>query len=298
MKILCSDRLMNKICIITGATSGIGYSVAAGLAAQQQTVIMLGRNSEKGATLLKQLKACTGNSNIHYFTADLCSQRQIRSIGNIIREKFPTIDVLINNAAQWNSKYELTEDGIEKQFAVNHLAYFLLTHILYPSIKNSRHARIINIGSDSHRYGKINFPDLNLQNEYHGLKAHGQSKLANLLFSFHLHRIKREKEVSVYCVQPGLVKTDIGIKNTSLLHSLAWKLRRLAGITAEKAASNIIHLATSDEVAGHSGRYWDNRRPKPSSPRSQSLEDAEKLWKLSEALCGIENYFHVTVGDK
>jgi NAD(P)-dependent dehydrogenase (short-subunit alcohol dehydrogenase family) len=285
---------MNKTCIITGATSGIGQSIAAGLAAQQQTVVMLGRNPEKGAALIKQLEADTGNSNLHYFNVDLCSQKQIRSIGNKIQKKFPTIDVLINNAAQWNSKYELTEDGIEKQFAVNHLAYFLLTHLLYPSIRNSPNARIINIGSDSHQYGKINFQNLNLQNEYHGLKAYGQSKLANLLFSFHLHRIKREKEVSVYCVQPGLVKTDIGMKHTSLLHSLAWKLRRLTGITTEKAASNIIYLATSNEVADHSGRYWDNRRPKPSSPLSQSREDAEKLWKLSEALCGVTNYFHDT----
>jgi retinol dehydrogenase-12 len=285
---------MNKTCIITGATSGIGHSIASGLAAQQQTVVMLGRNPEKGATLVKQLKAATGNNNIHYFTVDLSSQREIRSIGNKIQHEFPAIDVLINNAAQWNSKYELTEDGIEKQFAVNHLAYFLLTHILYPGIRNSQDARIINIGSDSHRYGKINFLNLNLQNEYHGLRAYGQSKLANLLFSYHLHRIKREKEISVYCVQPGLVKTDIGIKHTSLLHSLAWKLRRLTGITTEKAASNIIYLATSKEVAGLSGCYWDNRKPKPSSPQSQSDEDAEKLWKLSEALCGITNYFHDT----
>lgn len=281
---------MNKTCVITGATSGIGRSMATGLASMEYTVIMLGRNPEKGASLIKELKAGTGNRNIHYFNIDLSSQKQIRTIGNKIWEEFPTIDVLINNAAQWNSRYELTEDGIEKQFAVNHLAYFLLTHLLYPSLLNSDDARIINIGSDSHRYGKINFENLNLENEYHGLKAYGQSKLANLLFSYHLHRIKREKKISVYCVQPGLVKTDIGIKHTSLLHSLAWKIRRLTGITAEKAASNIIYLATSNEVAGQSGLYWDNRKPKPSSILSQNREDAERLWKLSEALCGIKTW--------
>jgi NAD(P)-dependent dehydrogenase (short-subunit alcohol dehydrogenase family) len=225
---------------------------------------------------------------------DLCSQKQIRTIGNKIRQEFSTIDVLINNAAQWNSRYELTEDGIEKQFAVNHLAYFLLTHLLYPSIVNSSDARIINIGSDSHRYGKINFENLNLKNEYHGLKAYGQAKLANLLFSYQLHRIKAEKNISIYCVQPGLVKTDIGIKHTSFLHSLAWKLRRLTGITTEKAASNIVYLATSSDVAGRSGFYWDNRNPKVSSSASQSREDAEKLWQMSEKLCGIKNYFQDT----
>ena len=285
---------MNKTCIVTGATSGIGYSIATGLADLQHTVIMLGRDPEKGARLTEQLKAGTGNINVHYFNVDLCSQKQIRTIGTKIREEFPTIDVLINNAAQWNSRYELTEDGIEKQFAVNHLAYFLLTHLLYPSLLNSNDARIINIGSDSHRYGKINFENPNLKEEYHGLKAYGQSKLANLLFSYHLHRTKREKEIAVYCVQPGLVKTDIGIKHTSLLHSLAWKLRRLTGVSTGKAASNIIYLATSDEVKGKSGLYWDNRKPKPSSGRSQSHEDAERLWKMSEALCGIKDYFQST----
>jgi retinol dehydrogenase 12 len=282
---------MKKTCIVTGATSGIGRSIAEGLTALGHTVVILGRNSEKGTICIDQLKASTGNNNVHYFNLDLCSQKQIRSTANKIVEQFPIIDVLINNAAQWNSRYELTEDGIEKQFAVNHLAYFLLTHLLYPAMRKSNDARIINIGSDSHRHGKINFENLNLKNEYHGLKAYGQSKLANLLFSYHLHRTKGEKHIAVYCVQPGLVKTDIGIKHTSLLHSLAWKLRRLAGVSAETAASNIIYLATSDEVADQSGLYWDNRKPKPSSILSQNPEDAERLWKMSETLCGIEKYF-------
>jgi retinol dehydrogenase 12 len=282
---------MTKICVVTGATSGIGSSIAAGLAAQQHTVIMLGRNSEKGALLLKHLKNETGNTKIYYFTVDLCSQKQIRNICYDITSQFQRIDVLINNAAQWNSKYEVTEEGIEKQFAVNHLAYFLLTHLLYPSMRNSDNARIINIGSDSHRYGKINFENLNLQNEYHGLKAYGQSKLANLLFSYHLHRIKGDPKISVYCVQPGLVHTDIGLKHTSFLHSLAWKLRRLTAITTEVAASNIIYLATSNDVADKSGLYWDNRKPKPSSILSMNPQHAEKLWNISEQLCGIENYF-------
>ena len=285
---------MNKTCIITGATSGIGHSVATGLAALGHTVVLLGRNPEKAASVVEKLKVDTGNPKVHYFNLDLCSQKQIRTIGNKIRQEFSTIDVLINNAAQWNSKYELTEDGIEKQFAVNHLAYFLLTHLLYPSILNSNDARIINIGSDSHRYGRINFENLNLENEYHGLKAYGQSKLANLLFSYHLHRIKRENKISIYCVQPGLVKTDIGIKHTNLLHSLAWKLRRLTGITTEKAAYNVIYLATSSDVADHSGLYWDDRKPKRSSSASQSREDAERLWKMSEKLCGIRDYFQDT----
>lgn len=285
---------MSKTCVITGATSGIGRAIAEGLASLQHTVIVLGRSPEKGAALVEQLKRDAGNNKVHYFNVDLCSQKHIRLVADRILERFTTIDVLINNAAQWNSRHELTEDGIEKQFAVNHIAYFLLTHLLYPAIANSDEGRIINIGSDSHRYGKMNFDNLNLTGEYHGLKAYGQAKLANLLFSYEFDRLKPDKKISVYCVQPGLVKTDIGVKHTNFLHSLAWKLRRLSGITAEKAASNIIYLATSNDVAGRSGLYWDNRKSKPSSPASHNREHAQRLWKISESICRINNYFEET----
>src|SRR5690606_13020327 len=218
-------------------------------------------------------------------------QKQIREVGEIIRLQHPRIDVLINNAAVWTSRCELTEDQIEKQFAVNHLAYFLLTHILYANIALSEDGRIINIGSDSHKYGRINFDDLNLQRSYHGLKAYGQSKLANLMFTYHLHRIKKEPHVSVYCVQPGLVKTDIGVKHTSAFHALMWKLRRLGGVPPEKAAETAIYLAASPEAAGKSGLYWDKCKPKPSSARSRNEEEAARLWKMSEELCGIKSFF-------
>src|SRR5690606_22036064 len=149
-----------------------------------------------------------------YYNIDLCSQRQIRQVGAAIQSAHPRIDVLVNNAGIWTSRCELTDDQVEKQFAVNHLAYFLLTHLLYRNIAASPDGRIINIGSDSHKYGRINFDDLNLQRSYHGLKAYGQSKLANLLFTYEFHRIRKHPHVSVYCVQPGLVKTDIGVKHT------------------------------------------------------------------------------------
>lgn len=283
----------SKICVITGATSGIGNAVAHQLAQQNHTVILVGRNPDKGKSALKEIVSKTGNSQVHYFNADLSSQREIREVGEAIRKQFPVIDVLLNNAAQWNSRYEVTEDGIEKQFAINHLAYFLLTHLLYPSVSRSKNGRIINIGSDSHRYGKINFENLNLKNEYHGLKAYGQSKLANLLFSYELHRQKKETHVSVYCVQPGLVKTDIGVKHTNPFHSLMWKLRRLSGITTEKAAASIVYLAISDDVAEKSGLYWDNKKSKPSSERSHNTADARRLWEMSKALCSINEFFEV-----
>jgi retinol dehydrogenase-12 len=283
--------MKRKTCLITGATSGIGYGIAKGLASLNHDLILIGRDQSRGQQVVEQLRNHSQNAAITYHNIDLCSQKQIRQACEEIRSKHPQIDVLINNAGVWTSRCELTEEKIEKQFAVNHLAYFLLTHILYPNVARSPDGRIINIGSDSHKFGRINFDDLNLERSYHGLKAYGQSKLANLLFTYELHRIKKDDHVSVYCVQPGLVKTDIGVKHTNPFHALMWKLRRLGGVTSEKAAETAIYLATSPEAAGRSGLYWDRLKPKPSSQRSNNAEDATRLWKMSERLCGIENYF-------
>ena len=283
--------MKQKTCVITGATSGIGLGIARGLASQNFELVLIGRDPAKGSAVVEKITSETGNSSIHYFNVDLCLQKQIRAAGENISRKLPTIDVLVNNAGVWTSRCELTEDKIEKQFAVNHLAYFLLTHLLYPNIAASADGRIINIGSDSHKYGRINFDDLNLERSYHGLKAYGQSKLANLLFTYELHRRKEHDHISAYCVQPGLVKTDIGVKHTNPFHGFMWKLRRLSGMTADEAARTAVYLATSPEASGKSGLYWDKCKPKPSSARSKNEQDAARLWEMSERLCGIESYF-------
>ena len=283
--------MSKKTGVVTGATSGIGYAIAKGLAIRNFELVLIGRDESKGRMAVEQLRGQTGNTSVAYYNVDLSSQKQMRDGAEKIRQNHPQIDVLVNNAGVWTSRCELTEDNIEKQFAVNHLAYFLLTHLLYDNIAKVADGRIINLGSDSHRYGKINFDDLNLRRSYHGLKAYGQSKLANLLFTYELDRLKKEDHVSVYCVQPGLVKTDIGVKHTNSFHSLMWKLRRLAGMTPDEAAQTAIYLATAPEVAGKSGLYWDKSQPKPSSERSKNTADAERLWKASERLCGIDRYF-------
>lgn len=281
-----------KVCVVTGATSGIGYAIAKGLASAGYETMLLGRNPAKGAAAIESIRALTGNASLAYYNVDLSSQKQIRQAAEEIAGKHSRIDALVNNAGVWTSRCELTDERIEKQFAVNHVAYFLLTHLLYPAIARSADGRIINIGSDSHKYGRIHFDDLNLERSYHGLKAYGQSKLANLLFTYELDRLKKEDHVSVYCVQPGLVKTDIGIKHTNPFHAFMWKLRRASGMTPEEAAKTAIYLATSPEASGQSGLYWDRSKPKPSSSRSHDRETASRLWNVTKELCGISDYFN------
>jgi retinol dehydrogenase-12 len=283
--------MKDKVCIITGSGSGIGFETALALARKGATVITITRNIEKVNQTIKDLKEESGNQRIDGFDIDLSSQKYIRKKAREIIKKYPKIDVLVNNAGTWYSRLNYTEDNIEMQFAVNHLAYFLLTHELLPALVKSDDPRIINVGSDSHYHGKMHFNDINLTRKYHGLRAYAQSKLANVLFTYEFERRKPLEKLNIYCVQPGLVKTNIGLKHTISFHSLAWRIRRLSGVTPAEGAETSVYLASSDEVKGISGKYWDKMKLKKSSKQSMNKEDAARLWILSERLCDIDDYF-------
>ncbi len=286
--------MKGKNCVVTGGNAGIGYETARALAEAGASVIIVSRNLEKAQTAVDSLKAHAPDSKIGYVLADLSSTKSIRGAADEILRDFGTIDVLVNNAGTWFSKLELTEDGIERQFAVNHLAYFLLTRELLGALAKARDARIICVGSDSHFHGKLHFEDVSLKNNYHGLRAYAQSKLANVMFVYELDRRLKEKgleNISVNCVQPGRLNTDIGLKHTISFHALAWKIRRLGGLSPAAGAATSVYLASEEGVKGQSGKYWDKCCPKPSSPGSYQKEDAARLWDISESLCGIQDYF-------
>ncbi len=259
-----------KICLVTGANAGIGLETAKGLCA---------KGSYRGAGLSFGGKGTAGycrniqgevfGARVDYVLADLSSQKQVRQLAENVRRRYDKIDVLINNAGSWVSDFKLTEDGVERQWAINHLAPFLLTHALLPSLQKSPDARVINVSSDSHFQGKIHFKDVNLRNNYHGLRAYAQSKLANVLFTFAFERRKGELPVSIYAVQPGLVKTDIGLKHTTSFHGLMWKLRRLGGVSPEKGAATSVYLASAEEVKDLSGKYWEKCQPKAGRQKGQ-----------------------------
>lgn len=283
-----------KNCIITGGNSGIGYETALALAIQGANIIIVSRNPEKAEHAVKAIKAKSQNNNVDFILADLSSQKSIRDAAKYVIREFDKIDVLINNAGTWFSKREFTEDNVETQFAVNHLAYFLFTHELLGALSTSEDARIICVGSDSHFHGKINFDDLSLGKKYHGIKAYAQSKLANVMFTYELDRQFKQMgigNICINCVQPGLVKTDIGMKHTISLHGIAWRVRRLGGVSPAKGAETSIYLASSQDVKGQSGKYWDKCKPKPSSKQSYKQDDAVRLWDICEELCGINEFF-------
>ena len=280
-----------KICVITGANSGLGFETAKALAHRGAIVAMVCRSEEKGKAALIKIAQETGNAHLNLFVADLSSQKSIKEAATKIRNKYPHIDVLVNNAGTWISELTYTEDKIEKMFAVNHLAYFYMSHLMYPWLKKSADGRIVSVSSDSHFQTRMHFDDLFLTKKYHGLRAYAQSKLANVLFTYELDRIKSEDNISVYAVQPGLVKTDIGLKHTKWLHAIAWKLRRSGGVTPDIGAKTQIYLATEEDVKGESGKYWDKCKPKKTSKHSYNQEEWTQLWKVSEELCKIDDFF-------
>lgn len=280
-----------KYCVVTGANSGLGYYTTRAFAMRGAHVAMVCRNEEKGKKALIEIIKESGNTNLSLFVADLSSQKDLRAAAQKIRSSFPVVDVLVNNAGTWISELSYTEDGIEKMFAVNHMAYFYLTHLLYPHIAKSEDGRVVSVASDSHFQGKMHFDDLYLTKKYHGLRAYAQSKLANILFTYELEKRKPHEQVTTYAIQPGLVKTDIGLKHTRWLHAIAWKLRRSGGVTPDVGAKTQIYAATAPEAKLYSGKYWDKSKTKSSSKASYQAEDAAKLWEVSKELCKIDDFF-------
>ncbi|WP_154856856.1 SDR family oxidoreductase [Cyclobacterium xiamenense] len=283
--------MKNKICLVTGANTGIGLATAKALGEMGARVVVSCRSEEKARETLDAIRREFPHADLDYALADLSSQQEIRNMAARLKKKYTKLDVLINNAGAWFSNFSRTPDGFERQWAINHLAPFLLTHCLLPLLLQSDDPRIITVSSDSHFHGKLHFDDVNLRQNYHGLRAYAQSKLANVLFTREFDRRKTHPKLSSYAVQPGLVKTDIGLKHTLSWHGFAWKIRRLTGKSPEKGAETSIYLAQSPEVKGISGAYWDNCRQKNPSKKALSPQDASRLWELSEEMCGITSYF-------
>lgn len=282
-----------KITMMTGATSGIGLAAMKALAGEGQIMIGTARSKEKAEAAKAAILAAYPEAEVTYLLADLSSQDQVRSlarqavnvIGSYERE---SLDVLVNNAGSVTSWYTLTEDGYEQQFAVNHLAPFLLTHFLLPNLKQAQSGRVLTVSSGSHRHTRMHWRDVMLSRHYGTLKAYKQSKLANVLFSLELNRrLGPNSSVKAYAVDPGLVNTHIGEKGTNGFVNWFWSRRSSRGVTPEIAAETIVYLACRNEIPYQDEWYWKECHPVPSSHYSQKEEPASRLWELSLDLCGL-----------
>jgi NAD(P)-dependent dehydrogenase (short-subunit alcohol dehydrogenase family) len=270
--------------VITGATAGIGLAAAQELARRGARILGVSRNPEKCARTAAELRRATGNPAIDFLPADLSLQKDIRRLAGEIQSAYPHIHALINNAGAINLRRELTAEGIERTFALNHLGYFLFTHLLLDRLP--RGARIINVSSSAQYRGVIHWDDPGLARGYRPFKAYRQSKLANMLYTHELARRLEGRGITVNAMHPGLVKTDIGRDQGWL----AWLLRGYVlrrALTPEEGARTLVYLAASPEAAGVTGRFFVREQVRAPASASLDEEAARRLWEMSEMMAGI-----------
>ncbi len=277
------NRLANKIAVITGATSGIGKETALALAAAGATVVLPVRNLKKGEDVKKEISGRTGNTEIVLMECDLASFDSIRNFTDEFKQRFDCLHILVNNAGIWEKRFNTTKDGIEMNFGVNHLAPFLLTHLLLGRLKAGAPSRIVNVASEAHRYTGFNFDDPEFRNSYSSLRSYSQSKLANILFTRHLAPLVEKDGITVNCLHPGVVATN-------LFDKIIPFIRPVAGIfmaSPRKGAETTIFLATGTEPDGETGGYWVKKKRKKPSRAALDDDAARRLWDLSREYTGI-----------
>jgi len=276
------------ICVVTGASSGIGWQTARLLAERGESVIGVGRDRQRCAAAAEAIRISTVNPQVSFLTADLSSQAAIQDLSRQIARQVERVDVLVNNAGIFTFRRAESCDGIEMQLAVNYLAGFLLTGLLMPLLIAAPAARIVATSSGSHYAGRMRWNDLMLRRGYNGLAAYDQSKLATVLFTRELaRRLGSTSRINSYAVDPGLVKTDIGVKGNNRLVRLAWRIRTRRGISAEEAARSLFFCAVRPEADGRTGLYWKECAAISPSGAACDAEDARRLWEVSEQLCGF-----------
>jgi NAD(P)-dependent dehydrogenase (short-subunit alcohol dehydrogenase family) len=281
------SELENRVCLVTGATSGIGYVTALELARRGATVALVARNQQRAEQRVATIRRETGNNSVGFLLADLSSQEQVRRLADDFRQRYQSLHVLVNDAGGIFWSRQETVDGLEMTIALNHLAPFLLTNLLLPTLKASTPSRIITVASDAHTGATIHFDDLQWKtHRYRSFAAYGQSKLANILFTYELARRLEGQAITANTLHPGFVASNFG-KSTPLMR-LGFSLARPFTISPEEGAATAIYLATSPDVATTSGLYFVKQKPARSNKASYDQDTARRLWTVSEQLTGVE----------
>ena len=264
----------DKTILITGSTDGIGKQAALELAELGARVILHGRNKSKVKQVLQEFEQKTGNDQLDFFIADLSSLQQIRTMSADIRRKYSRLDVLINNAGVAMNKLEISEDGYEMTFAVNHLAVFAVTLLLLDLLTRSAPSRIINVSSSAHS-SSLNFENLAEPRHFDGWEVYCQSKLCNILFTYELAEKLQNMGVTVNCLHPGVIDTKLLRVNFG------------GGSPVTEGSRKLVYLATAPELATVTEKYFNDNRQTRSAEITYDAETRKKLWNLSEKLCGL-----------
>ena len=281
------DSMRGQVCLVTGATSGIGAETAKQLAQRGATVIVVGRSAKKSAATVARIRRQTRNPGVDSILADLSSQKDIRALAQQFKEKYARLDVLVNNAGGiWMTRQE-SVDGIEMTLAVNHLSYWLLTHLLLDTLMASAPARIVNVSSLFQWLSVMNFDDLQGQHGlYIGLNAYNQSKLANVLFTYELARRLQGTRVTANVLHPGAVRTKLFARNP-LFQLFLNPFFYLIAVSVKDGAQTSVYLASSPEVASVTGKYFVWSKPVLSAPASYDEAAQRRLWQMSAELTGM-----------
>jgi NAD(P)-dependent dehydrogenase (short-subunit alcohol dehydrogenase family) len=286
-RIMTTSNMQGKVCMVTGASGGIGKVTVRELATMGATIVMLCRNRAKGEATLAEIKEASGNNQIDLIIADLSQLSEVRRAADEFKQKYTQLHVLINNAGGINSKYKITADGLESTFATNYLAPFLLTQLLLDMLKASAPARIVNVSSAAHTQGKIDFADLQGAQRYSFMKAYGQSKLAQIYFTYELADQLKGLGVTVNALHPGVVSSNFNDGMKGIAHVIGAAIYALTGISVEKGAETTLYVATSDDVEGVSGKYFSQSNGGKETPSSRLSYDPairRQLWEVSEEL--------------
>ena len=278
--------MKGRVCLVTGATNGIGRVTADALARLGADLVIHGRNPALTEKVAAEIRAKSGNSSVSHVVADFASLDQVRRMAAEVAGRHDRIHVLVNNAGTTTPKYRRTEDGFEWHFGVNHLAPFLLTNLLLDRVKAGAPARIVNVASAAHHRAKMDFDDLNLEKSYNTWMGYSISKLENILFSIELARRLEGSGVTANCLHPGGVATNI-FGHAGALIKIATMIARPLLISPEKGAETQIYLATSPNVANISGKYFDKCQVATPTAEARNMESARRLWDVSAELTGL-----------
>tara|TARA_B100001029_G_scaffold49348_1_gene39413 strand:- start:4628 stop:5488 length:861 start_codon:yes stop_codon:yes gene_type:complete len=283
-----NENLENKVCLITGATNGIGLEAAKALNQMGAEIVFIARNHEKANKLKEELLQESGRQPTAII-ADLSSQNEVKKAAEEFLSLNKPLDILLNNAGIMNRERKETADGFDEVFSVNHLAYFSLTLLLIEKMKNAGGGRIVNVASMAYRFvNEMNFEDLQSKENYKGLKVYGQSKLANILFTRSLASKLKDYKITVNCLHPGYVDTGIGLNNEGFFVRLLMNLGRPFAKKTDKGAETSIYLCASPEVEKVTGEYFVDCEIEKLLGAAKSDDQAEKLWSISSELTGID----------